>query len=62
MALNELQVMVVEDHGFQRRIAVRLLAELGVDKVLEGADGLHALDVLRRKVRAQADDDIAGRQ
>ena len=49
MALNELQVMVVEDHGFQRRIAVRLLAELGVDKVLEGADGLHALDVLRQQ-------------
>ena len=47
MALKELQVMVVEDHGFQRRIALRLLAELGVDKVLEGADGLHALDVLR---------------
>ena len=36
MALKELQVMVVEDHGFQRRIAVRLLAELGVVKVLEG--------------------------
>ena len=33
MALKELQVMVVEDHGFQRRIAVRLLAELGVVKV-----------------------------
>ena len=41
--------MVVEDHGFQRRIAVRLLAELGVDKVLEGADGLHALDLLRQQ-------------
>ena len=49
MALNELQVKVVEDHGFQRRIAVRLLAELGVDKVLEGAHGLHALDVLRQQ-------------
>ena len=48
MALKDLQVMVVEDHGFQRRIALRLLAELGVDKVLEGADGLHALDVLRQ--------------
>ena len=49
MALNELQVMVVEDHGFQRRIALRLLAELGVEKVLEGADGLHALAVLRQQ-------------
>ncbi len=47
MAWTELQVMVVEDHGFQRRIALRLLAELGVKNVLEGSDGLHALDVLR---------------
>ena len=49
MALKDLQVMVVEDHGFQRRIAVRLLAELGVKQVLEGSDGLHALEVLRQQ-------------
>ena len=49
MAWNELQVMVVEDHGFQRRIALRLLAEIGVERVLEGADGLHALAVLRQQ-------------
>jgi EAL domain-containing protein (putative c-di-GMP-specific phosphodiesterase class I)/CheY-like chemotaxis protein len=49
MAWNDLQVMVVEDHGFQRRIALRLLAELGVRQVLEGADGLHALDTLRQQ-------------
>ena len=49
MAWNDLQVMVVEDHGFQRRIAVRLLTELGVKKILEGADGLHALEVLRQQ-------------
>ena len=36
-----------DDHGFQRRIPLRLLAELGVERVLEGADGLHALEVLR---------------
>ncbi|MDI1252222.1 EAL domain-containing response regulator [Thermomonas sp.] len=47
MAWNDLQVMVVEDHGFQRRIAVRLLAELGVKQVLECADGLHAMEILR---------------
>lgn len=34
MSCNELQVMVVEDHGFQRRIPLRLLAELGVERVL----------------------------
>ena len=49
MAWNDLQVMVVEDHGFQRRIAVRLLADLGVKQVLEGADGLHALELLRKQ-------------
>ena len=49
MSGSELQVMVVEDHGFQRRIALRLLSELGIERVLEGADGLHALDVLRKQ-------------
>ena len=49
MDWSELQVMVVEDHGFQRRIALRLLTELGVERALEGADGLDALDVLRRQ-------------
>ena len=49
MSWSQLQVMVVEDHGFQRRIALRLLAELGVERTLEGADGLHALDVLRKQ-------------
>ena len=47
MSGSELQVMVVEDHGFQRRIALRLLSELGIERVLEGADGQHALEVLR---------------
>ena len=49
MSWSELQVMVVEDHGFQRRIALRLLNELGVERTLEGADGLHALNVLRQQ-------------
>ncbi len=47
MSWSELRVMVVEDHGFQRRIALRLLTELGVSRVLEGSDGLHALEQLR---------------
>ncbi|MFT4178438.1 MAG: EAL domain-containing response regulator [Thermomonas sp.] len=49
MSWSGLQVMVVEDHGFQRRIALHLLGEIGIERVLEGADGLHALDVLRRQ-------------
>lgn len=52
MSWTELQVMVVEDHGFQRRIALRLLADLGVVRVLEGSDGLHALEVLRKQATA----------
>src|SRR5690606_37432273 len=51
MSWSQLQVMVVEDHGFQRRIALRLLAELGVERTLEGADGRHALDVLRKQTQ-----------
>ena len=50
MSCNELQVMVVEDHGFQRRTALRPLAALGVERGLEGADGLHALEILRKQV------------
>ena len=49
MSWSDLHVMVIEDHGFQRRIALRLLAELGVTHVLEGADGLSALEVLRKQ-------------
>jgi EAL domain-containing protein (putative c-di-GMP-specific phosphodiesterase class I)/CheY-like chemotaxis protein len=46
MALADLTVMVVEDHGFQRRMALRLLAELGVKEVLEAAEGNEALALL----------------
>ena len=42
-------MMVVEDHGFQRRVAVRLLTELKVKEILEGVDGLHALEILRKQ-------------
>ena len=46
MAAADVTVMVVEDHGFQRRMALRLLAEIGVSNVLEAVDGQDALDVL----------------
>ena len=49
MSWSELKVMVIEDHGFQRRIALRLLAELGIENVLESADGLNAMDILRKQ-------------
>lgn len=47
MAFAKLSVMVVEDHGFQRRMALRLLAELGVSKVYEAVDGHDAMATLR---------------
>jgi len=46
MSLSALRVMVVEDHGFQRRMALRLLAEVGVSEVQEAADGASALQLL----------------
>ena len=48
MRLAQMSVMVVEDHGFQRRMALRLLGELGVVRVFEAADGIAALDALER--------------
>ncbi len=51
MTLSALHVMVVEDHGFQRRMALRLLADLGIKHVLEGADGVSALAVLEQQAQ-----------
>ncbi|TAK38931.1 MAG: EAL domain-containing protein [Lysobacteraceae bacterium] len=48
MSLADLQVMVVEDHGFQRRMALRMLGEIGVGTVHDAADGVAALDRLQR--------------
>ncbi|MFS8063501.1 MAG: EAL domain-containing protein [Luteimonas sp.] len=46
--MSALQIMVVEDHGFQRRMALRLLADLGITGVHEAADGAQALALLER--------------
>jgi CheY-like chemotaxis protein len=48
MSLADLRVMVVEDHGFQRRMALRLLEEIGVVGAVEAAEGQAALDLLQR--------------
>ena len=39
-------MLVIEDHDFQRRTAVRLLRGLGVESVSQAADGTAALEVL----------------
>jgi len=44
--LGGLSVLVVEDHSFQRGIALHLLGELGVGRALEAAHGREALDRL----------------
>jgi EAL domain-containing protein (putative c-di-GMP-specific phosphodiesterase class I) len=46
MSLSQLSVMVVEDHGFQRRMALRLLTDLGIGGLSEAADGHSALHLL----------------
>lgn len=45
-AISDLSVLVVEDHDFQRRTAVRLLHGLGVERVADAADGAAALAIL----------------
>ncbi|KFL36187.1 EAL domain-containing response regulator [Arenimonas donghaensis] len=47
MSLSELRVLLVEDHGFQRRLGLRLLGDLGLEHLHEAADGFQALDLLR---------------
>ncbi len=47
MSLAGLSILLVEDHGFQRRLGLRLLADLGLTRLHEAADGFQALDLLR---------------
>ena len=47
MSLADLRVLLVEDHGFQRRLGLRLLGDLGMKYLHEAADGFQALDLLR---------------
>jgi EAL domain-containing protein (putative c-di-GMP-specific phosphodiesterase class I)/CheY-like chemotaxis protein len=49
--LDALSVLVVEDHAFQREVALRLLAQVGVQHVLEAADGRSALTLLAGQPR-----------
>jgi EAL domain-containing protein (putative c-di-GMP-specific phosphodiesterase class I)/AmiR/NasT family two-component response regulator len=51
MTLTSLRVLVVEDHGFQRRMALRLMAELGLEHALEAADGAAALALLETQAQ-----------
>jgi EAL domain-containing protein (putative c-di-GMP-specific phosphodiesterase class I)/DNA-binding SARP family transcriptional activator len=44
--LADLSVLVIEDHDFQRRTALRLLRGLGVQSVSDAPDGVAALEIL----------------
>ncbi|HET6906537.1 MAG TPA: EAL domain-containing response regulator [Rhodanobacteraceae bacterium] len=46
-----LSVLVVEDHAFQREVALRLLGQIGVQHVLEASDGRSALTLLAAQPR-----------
>lgn len=43
MDFRTLGVIVVDDHDFQRKVAMSYLSQLGVVNILEGSDGLEAL-------------------
>lgn len=47
MSMRAMRVMLVEDHAFQRRLGLRLLADLGITNLIEAADGFQALEILR---------------
>ncbi len=47
MSLSDLHVMLVEDHGFQRRLGLTLLADLGLTHLHDAAGGDDALRLLR---------------
>ncbi|MGZ7457692.1 EAL domain-containing response regulator [Pseudomonas sp. Ma2-10] len=46
MSISPLRVIVLEDHAFQRSVAVAMLRCLGCKEVFEAADGNEALSVL----------------
>lgn len=49
MGYADMCVLLDEDHGFQRLLGLRLLADLGIGTALEAADGSEALDLLRER-------------
>ena len=50
---DELVLLVVEDHPFQRQALVQLLKLLGAKKVLEADNGRPALDIIRHQTEAE---------
>lgn len=52
MALSHLQILIVEDHGFQRRLLKMHLENLGIKTIHEAEDGESALNLISSKGNA----------
>ncbi|GLR82716.1 response regulator (plasmid) [Azospirillum oryzae] len=46
--IHDLGVLLVEDDDFTRKLIYRLLHDIGLRTVFEAADGVQALDILRK--------------
>ena len=46
MSLQPLRILVLEDHAFQRSVAVSILQSLGCRQIYEASDGAQALALL----------------
>ncbi|UHC80803.1 MULTISPECIES: response regulator [Pseudomonas] len=47
MSLQPLRILVLEDHAFQRSVAVSILQSLGCRQIYEASDGAQALALLK---------------
>jgi EAL domain-containing protein (putative c-di-GMP-specific phosphodiesterase class I) len=52
MSITNLSILVVEDHGFQRRMLLNMLAGMGVNEVHEAPDGYAALKIIHDPARS----------
>ncbi len=49
MDIKDLNVLVVEDDDFQRRVLVRVLKVMGLDRIAEAKNGQGALDIIQNR-------------
>ena len=47
--VKSLRVLVVEDHDFQRNVAIQALLKAGIDQIETATNGLEAIEVLEKK-------------
>ncbi|MFZ9150638.1 MAG: response regulator, partial [Burkholderiales bacterium] len=52
---NELVILVIEDHAFQRKTLIQVLKSLGAKKILEADNGRPALEILKNQAGDQVD-------